>query len=98
VLEYVNVIRQNHVGDWGTQSGMLLAHLEEHSVDAEAELADLRISIGKPSSVFLMKAPILRSACERVVQACWRSCMLNFWTHSTVFAGTPPGGMADRSA
>ena len=35
------VIRQNHVGDWGTQFGMLLAYMEEHSVDAEAELGDL---------------------------------------------------------
>ena len=35
------VIRQNHVGDWGTQFGMLVAHLSE-SADAESnELADI---------------------------------------------------------
>ena len=34
------VIRQNHVGDWGTQFGMLLAHLEESGEDSE-ELKDL---------------------------------------------------------
>ncbi|MFM7120787.1 MAG: arginine--tRNA ligase, partial [Gammaproteobacteria bacterium] len=34
------VIRQNHVGDWGTQFGMLLAHLEETGA-AGTELADL---------------------------------------------------------
>ena len=39
------VIRQNHVGDWGTQFGMLIAHLEDvmaagQSID-DAALADL---------------------------------------------------------
>lgn len=28
-----NVVRQNHVGDWGTQFGMLLAHMEELNTD-----------------------------------------------------------------
>src|SRR5690606_8192817 len=36
-----DVIRQNHVGDWGTQFGMLLAYLEEQPAAAESELADL---------------------------------------------------------
>jgi arginyl-tRNA synthetase len=37
------VVRQNHVGDWGTQFGMLLQYLEEigASSDASSELADL---------------------------------------------------------
>lgn len=34
------VIRQNHVGDWGTQFGMLLVYLQESGEDS-AELADL---------------------------------------------------------
>ncbi len=42
-LKGYQVIRQNHVGDWGTQFGMLLAHLDDekrvHS--AEVELNDL---------------------------------------------------------
>lgn len=39
-----HVIRQNHVGDWGTQFGMLLAELEEHMQEgqqAEFALKDL---------------------------------------------------------
>lgn len=37
------VVRQNHVGDWGTQFGMLLAYLEEQQAegDVSRELADL---------------------------------------------------------
>ena len=43
VLEFLgdDVIRQNHVGDWGTQFGMLLAFLEENPAAAETELSDL---------------------------------------------------------
>jgi len=46
VLEYLGheVIRQNHMGDWGTQFGMLIAELEDHLGAGEAPdlaLADL---------------------------------------------------------
>ncbi|QXH51227.1 arginine--tRNA ligase [Pseudomonas fakonensis] len=42
VLEFLgdDVIRQNHVGDWGTQFGMLLAYLEENPITSD-ELSDL---------------------------------------------------------
>lgn len=42
LLEFLGhrVIRQNHVGDWGTQFGMLIAELENHLAQGEqAELA-----------------------------------------------------------
>jgi arginyl-tRNA synthetase len=39
------VIRQNHVGDWGTQFGMLIAELEENQANANGEmiLKDLEV-------------------------------------------------------
>ncbi|TDF39748.1 arginine--tRNA ligase [Alteromonadaceae bacterium M269] len=46
VLEFMGhtVLRQNHMGDWGTQFGMLLAHLNDklaHDEVAETALSDL---------------------------------------------------------
>ncbi|MCP1659686.1 arginine--tRNA ligase [Neisseria perflava] len=44
VLEFMGntVIRQNHVGDWGTQFGMLVAYLvEQQQADTEFKLSDL---------------------------------------------------------
>ncbi len=44
LLEFLgdDVIRQNHIGDWGTQFGMLIAYLEEQGADGNStELKDL---------------------------------------------------------
>ncbi len=35
------VIRQNHLGDWGTQFGMLIENLLDAGVDASAQISDL---------------------------------------------------------
>ncbi len=35
------VIRQNHIGDWGTQFGMLIAYFEEQGDEAGKSLSDL---------------------------------------------------------
>ncbi|MCK5853701.1 MAG: arginine--tRNA ligase [Sulfurovaceae bacterium] len=43
LLEFLGdeVIRQNHIGDWGTQFGMLIAYLEEQGADGSQNLKDL---------------------------------------------------------
>jgi arginyl-tRNA synthetase len=43
LLEFLGdeVIRQNHIGDWGTQFGMLIAYLEEMGEDGSVSLKDL---------------------------------------------------------
>ncbi|MCH9614437.1 MAG: Arginine--tRNA ligase [Chlamydiia bacterium] len=36
-----DVLRLNHIGDWGTQFGMLITYLKEHKLDENADLSDL---------------------------------------------------------
>lgn len=48
LLEFVghNVLRVNHVGDWGTQFGMLVAHLQDKFPDylkKSPPISDLQI-------------------------------------------------------
>ena len=70
VLEFLGdtVIRQNHVGDWGTQFGMLLAFMEANPEAAESELADLEGFYRAAKKCFDDSAEFAERARELVVQ------------------------------
>ena len=73
LFEYLGhkVIRQNHVGDWGTQFGMLLAELEQHlneGEDAEIALHDLEKFYQQAKSHFDADADFANRARNYVVQ------------------------------
>lgn len=70
VLEFLGdeVIRQNHVGDWGTQFGMLLAYLEENPAAAETELSDLEQFYRAAKQRFDESAAFAERARELVVK------------------------------
>jgi arginyl-tRNA synthetase len=61
-----DVIRQNHVGDWGTQFGMLIAYLEESGEDSD-ELADLEVFYRASKQRFDSDAAFAERARQRVV-------------------------------
>ena len=60
------VIRQNHVGDWGTQFGMLLAFLEESGAGSD-ELADLEAFYRSAKQRFDSDAEFAQRARAKVV-------------------------------
>lgn len=73
ILEYLGhrVIRQNHMGDWGTQFGMLIAELEEQLGEGEQpELAlkDLESFYQKAKSHFDQDAAFANKARNYVVR------------------------------
>ncbi len=85
VLEAVghDVIRQNHVGDWGTQFGMLIAHMEslsEKSATNHTRLADLETFYREAKSRFDLEPGFADLARRYVVklQGGDRDC-LNAW-------------------
>lgn len=47
IFEYMgnNVIRQNHVGDWGTQFGMLIAYMQEKNADTSINQLEQNFAI-----------------------------------------------------
>lgn len=71
-LEFVGhkVIRQNHVGDWGTQFGMLLAELESQTQATEAEIAlqDLEVFYQQAKQHFDSDPEFANTAREYVVK------------------------------
>lgn len=68
-LKGYEVIRQNHVGDWGTQFGMLLAHLEdeENLHHAEVALNDLESFYKAAKGRFDSEANFAERARQKVV-------------------------------
>lgn len=70
VLEFLGdeVIRQNHVGDWGTQFGMLLAYMQENPAAADSELSDLEGFYRAAKKRFDESAEFAERSRELVVQ------------------------------
>lgn len=65
------VIRQNHFGDWGTQFGMLITHMQDlHSADTSLknELADLEVFYRQAKERFDSDANFANASRENVVK------------------------------
>ena len=64
------VVRQSHLGDWGTQFGMLIEYMIENNVVAEqlSEMSDLTVLYQKAKIAFDESAKFADLARERVVK------------------------------
>ena len=62
------VIRQNHIGDWGTQFGMLIAYLELKEKDSSLSLKDLEQFYKDAKAHFDADADFANKAREYVVK------------------------------
>jgi len=62
------VIRQNHIGDWGTQFGMLIAYLEMKDEDGSLSLKDLEQFYKDAKAEFDANADFANKAREYVVK------------------------------
>jgi len=70
VLEFLGhrVIRQNHLGDWGTQFGMLIEHLAESGIDpAAGGIGDLDVLYREAKHRFDSDPAFADAARQRVV-------------------------------
>ena len=63
-----DVIRQNHIGDWGTQFGMLIAYLEMKGEDGSVSLKDLEQFYKDAKTEFDADAGFADKAREYVVK------------------------------
>lgn len=73
LLEFLghDVLRINHVGDWGTQFGMLIAHLEDrfpNFVEVSPPIADLQAFYKESKERFDTDEQFKKRAYDRVVQ------------------------------
>ncbi len=70
LLEFLgdDVIRQNHIGDWGTQFGMLIAYLEEMGEEGNGSLKDLEQFYKDAKSRFDADESFANKAREYVVK------------------------------
>ena len=73
VLEFCGheVVRHNHVGDWGTQFGMLIAYMDRLDAageDTSSELADLEVFYQSARKLFDSDAAFATTAREYVVK------------------------------
>jgi len=70
------VIRQNHIGDWGTQFGMLIAYLEETGADGSGSLKDLEQFYKDAKARFDADADFADKAREYVVKSGDAHCLM----------------------
>lgn len=70
ILEFLGhrVIRANHMGDWGSQFGRLLAYMEMHNETLTTELADLERFYQAATRLYEEDETFRARARERVVQ------------------------------
>ncbi len=62
------IIRQNHIGDWGTQFGMLIAYFEENGKESNSKLSDLEEFYKEAKACFDADEEFAKRAREYVVK------------------------------
>jgi len=106
-----NVIRLSHVGDWGTQFGMLIAYLKEkYSLEtefkAEVELSDLERFYKVAKTKFdtdgyfqdLARQEVVRlQSGDKVSHTAWKNfCQLSYKKNQEIYARLNINGLINR--